>query len=152
MILQGGHLFDHDTDLDHDIDHDFDHSVGIDHDVGDVDLDVDVDVDSDLSVGIDKDIHIGMDKGLDLTDHGYDADTPAPLMLLMGTFMISFGGTGFILIDDTINVFILFAVLFSDCHDSFWNTIFHATERFSGLFMVTRTSDPDCSNSIVTSA
>lgn len=112
LILQGGHLFDHDTDLDHDIDHDFDHSVGIDHDVGDVDLDVDVDVDSDLSVGIDKDIHIGMDKGLDLTDHGYDADTPAPLMLLMGTFMISFGGTGFILIDDTINVFILFAVLF----------------------------------------
>jgi hypothetical protein len=109
LILQGSQLFDHDTDLDHDIDHDFDHSVGIDHDIGDVDLDVDVD--TDLSVGIDKDIHIGMDKTLDLTDTGYDADTPAPLMLLLGTFMISFGGTGVILIDNTINIILLLVVL-----------------------------------------
>ncbi|MHA1993696.1 MAG: hypothetical protein ACW97Z_04085 [Candidatus Hodarchaeales archaeon] len=111
LILQGSHLFDHDTDLDHDIDHDFDHSVGIDHDIGDVDFDADVDIDSDVSVGIDKDVHIGMDKDLNLTDHGYDADTPAPLMLLLGTFMISFGGTGVILIDNTINIILLLAVL-----------------------------------------
>ena len=49
LILQGSQLFDHDTDLDHDIDHDFDHGVGIDHDLGGVDLDVDVDIDSDLT-------------------------------------------------------------------------------------------------------
>ena len=45
LILQGSHLFDHDTDLDHDIDHDFDHSVGIDHGVGDIGLDTDIDID-----------------------------------------------------------------------------------------------------------
>ncbi|PWI47283.1 hypothetical protein CEE45_12370 [Candidatus Heimdallarchaeota archaeon B3_Heim] len=112
LILQGSQLFDHDTDLDHDIDHDFDHGVGIDHDLGGVDLDVDVDIDSDLTVGIDKDIHLGMDKNLDLHDHGFDADTPAPLMLLLGTFMISFGGTGVIMIDNTINIIVLLAVLF----------------------------------------
>ncbi|MHA1976879.1 MAG: hypothetical protein ACW98F_09320 [Candidatus Hodarchaeales archaeon] len=101
LILQGGHLFDHDTDFDHDID----------HDIGDIDLDVDVDVDSDLTVGIDKDIHLGIDKDLDLTDHSYDTDTTAPLMLLLGTFLISFGGTGVILIDNTINIILLLGVL-----------------------------------------
>ncbi len=111
LILQGSHLFDHDTDLDHDIDHDFDHGVGIDHGIGDIELDTDVDIDSDITVGIDKDIHVGIDKDVDLTDHGFDADTPAPLMLLLGTFMISFGGTGVILIDDSIHIIVLLAVL-----------------------------------------
>ncbi len=111
LILQGGHLFDHDTDIDHDFDHDFDHSVGFDHDIGDVDFDADVDLDSDITIGADKDIHIGMDKDISLHDQDVGADTPAPLMLLLGTFMISFGGTGVILIDDTINLFLLLAVL-----------------------------------------
>jgi hypothetical protein len=48
---------------------------------------------------------------VDLADHGFDADTPAPLMLLLGTFMISFGGTGMILIDSAIHILILLIVL-----------------------------------------
>ena len=94
LIFTGGHLFDHDTDLDHDIDHD----VSLDHDVG-----------GDIS--LDKDIHIGMDKSVDLHDHGFDADTPAPLMLLLGTFLISFGGTGVILLDSAIHLLITLSLI-----------------------------------------
>lgn len=122
LFLQGSHLFHSGADLDHDVDHgvsldkdfsvdhdvsmdhDFsvdhdisvDHDFSVDHDISvDHDLSLDTDVDHDISVGIDKDIHI--DKHLDLQDHG--ADTPTPLMLLLGTFMITFGASGTFLID-----------------------------------------------------
>ena len=132
LIFQGGHLFgDHDADFDHDIDHDIDHGISVDHsgvDFGDTDLDVDteieigVDVDTDASIaidkhisfGTDKDISIGADKDLDHGDIG--TDTPTPLMLLLGTFMITFGGSGTILINDAIHpmisVFITIALPF----------------------------------------
>ncbi|MHA2216232.1 MAG: hypothetical protein ACXACY_09860 [Candidatus Hodarchaeales archaeon] len=104
LFLQGGHLFDHDADLDHDLDHD----ISIDHDVGDIsldtDIDVEVDVDTGIEVSMDKDVHLGMDKDV---DHGLGGDTPTPLMLLLGSFMISFGGSGLILIDSTIHILLL---------------------------------------------
>jgi hypothetical protein len=118
LFLQGSHLFQSGADLDHDVDHgvsldkdfsvDFsvDHDVSVDHDFSvdtdisvdhdlSLDTDIDLDVDHDVSVGIDKDVHI--DKQLGLDDHG--ADTPTPLMLLLGTFMITFGASGTFLID-----------------------------------------------------
>ncbi len=98
LFLQGGHLFDHDADFDHD----FDHDISIDHDIGDIDLDTDID--TGIEVSMDKDIHIGLDKDI---DHGFAGDTPAPLMLLLGSFMISFGGAGVILIDSDINILLL---------------------------------------------
>lgn len=101
LFLQGSHLFDHDTDLDHD----FDHDISIDHDVGDIG--VDVDVDTDIEISVDKDIHLGMDKDV---DHGLGGDTPTPLMLLLGSFMISFGGTGVILIDSAIHVLLVLSL------------------------------------------
>jgi len=108
LFLQGSHLFDHDTDLDHD----FDHDISIDHDVGDISLDTDIDIDVDVDTGIeismDKDVHLGMDKDI---DHGLGADTPAPLMLLLGTFMISFGGSGVILIDYPIHIILLLIII-----------------------------------------
>ncbi len=108
LFLQGGHLFDHDTDLDHD----FDHDISIDHDIGDISLDTDIDVDIEVDTGIDismdKDVHLGMDKDV---DHGLAGDTPAPLMLLLGTFMISFGGTGVILIDTAIHILLLLILI-----------------------------------------
>ncbi len=108
LFLQGGNLFDHDADLDHDLDKSF----SLDHDVGDVDLDTSVDIDTGGDITLDKDIHIGMDKGVDLHDHGFDADTPTPLMLLLGTFMISFGGTGVILLDSTLHLVITIILIF----------------------------------------
>jgi len=108
LFLQGSHLFDHDTDLDHD----FDHDISIDHDVGDIDIDadidVDIDVDTDIEVSMDKDVHLGMDKDV---DHGLGGDTPTPLMLLLGSFMISFGGTGVILIDSAIHIILLLSLI-----------------------------------------
>ncbi|MFX0208527.1 MAG: hypothetical protein ACFFDT_21270 [Candidatus Hodarchaeota archaeon] len=122
LFLQGSHLFHSGADLDHDVDHGFsldkdfsvDHDVSVDHDFSldhdismdhdfsldhdisvDHDLSIGTDVDHDVSVGIDKDVHI--DKHLDLQNHG--ADTPTPLMLLLGTFMITFGASGTFLID-----------------------------------------------------
>jgi hypothetical protein len=126
LFVQGSHLFDHDTDIDHDIDHD----VSIDHggmDLGhaDVDLDTDVDlsvdIDTDVSIGIDKDIHLGVDKDIhlsadkhiDLHDHGIDADTPTPLMLLLGTFMITFGGIGTLIIDIALHPLIIIFIIFA---------------------------------------
>ncbi|MHA1941715.1 MAG: hypothetical protein ACW97P_08315 [Candidatus Hodarchaeales archaeon] len=102
LFLQGGHLFGHDTDFDHDLDD----GISLDHDVGDVDLDGSMDIDADGDISLDKDIHIGIDKEIDLHDQGFDADTPTPLMLLLGTFMISFGGTGVILLDSTLHLLI----------------------------------------------
>ena len=102
LFLQGGHLFGDDADFDHD----FDKSISLDHDVGDVDLDTDIDLDAGGDISLEKDIHIGMDKGVDIHDHGFDSDTPTPLMLLLGSFMISFGGTGVILLDSTLNLLI----------------------------------------------
>ncbi|UCE14517.1 MAG: hypothetical protein JSV04_04895, partial [Candidatus Heimdallarchaeota archaeon] len=105
LFLQGSHLFHHDTDLDHDVDHgvSLDHDVSVDHDISldhggldigdadfDLDADVDIDIDHDVSIGVDK--HIGFDKDL-------GADTPTPLMLLLGVAMITFGGSGMLLID-----------------------------------------------------
>jgi hypothetical protein len=89
LFIQGSHLFDQDIDLDHDIDHD----IGVDSDVA-------VGVDKDIHIGVDKDITIGVDKDLDLHDHQVDIDTPAPLMLILGTFMITFGGSGTVLINN----------------------------------------------------
>jgi hypothetical protein len=57
---------------------------------------------------MDKDVHLGMDKDV---DHGLAGDTPAPLMLLLGTFMISFGGTGVILIDTAIHILLLLILI-----------------------------------------
>ncbi len=117
LFLQGSHLFQHDTSIDHDIDHDvsldhdvsIDHGVSLDHDVsidhggldlGDADLDLDVDVDVDID--IDHDVSVGADKHIALHDHGIEADSPTPLMLLLGTFMITFGASGTFLIDAAI--------------------------------------------------
>ncbi|MFX0173338.1 MAG: NfeD family protein [Candidatus Hodarchaeota archaeon] len=109
LFFQGSHLFDHDADLNHDIGHD----VSLDHgvmDIGHADLDmhadIDFNVDTDVSIGIDKDIHIGIDKDTSILDHGIGDDTPTPLMLLLGTFMISFGGSGTILLNSTIHPFL----------------------------------------------
>jgi hypothetical protein len=107
LIFTGGHLFDHDADLDHDIDHE----VSFDHDIGDVDVGGDISIDKDIHIGVDKDIHVGVDKAVDLHDHGFDADTPAPLMLLLGTFLISFGGTGVILLDSAIHFAITLSLI-----------------------------------------
>ena len=106
LFLQGSHLFDHDTDLDYDVDHD----ISIDHDVGaiDLDADIDVDVDTGLEISMDKDIHPGMDKDI---DHGLGGDTPTPLMLLLGSFLISFGGTGIILIESEIHIILLLSLI-----------------------------------------
>ena len=102
LFLQGSHLFDHDTDLDHD----FDHDISIDHDIGDIG--VDIDVDTDIGISVDKDIHLGLDKDV---DHGLGGDTPTPLMLLLGSFMISFGGTGVILIDSAIHILLVLSLI-----------------------------------------
>lgn len=118
LFFQGSHIFDHDAD----IDHDFDHGISIDHggiDVGhadidlDTDIDLDVDIDSDISIGIDKDIHIGVDKHIELGDHDFDADTPAPLMLLLGTFLLTFGGIGTLILDTSVHPLILIFLTFS---------------------------------------
>ncbi len=141
LILQGSHLFQHDPDVDHDFDHDvsLDHDAAIDHGISldkdfsldhdvsldveadvdfdidadvdiDVDADVDIDVDADVGVEIDHDTSVGVDKHLGLDDHG--VDTPAPLMLLLGTFMITFGGSGTILIEIAIHPIILMIIVF----------------------------------------
>ncbi len=131
------HDFDHDVSLDHDVsvdhgislDKDFslDHDVSVDHGISldkdfsldhevsldvdaDVDIDVDVDVDADVGVDIDHDASVGVDKHLGVDDHG--VDTPAPLMLLLGTFMITFGGSGTILIEAAIHPIILIILIF----------------------------------------
>ncbi|MFW9853584.1 MAG: NfeD family protein [Candidatus Thorarchaeota archaeon] len=90
LFLQGSHIFDHDYDLNHDIDHDLT-----------VESDLTVGVDKDIHVGIDKDINVGVDKDLDFHDQQIDVDTPAPLMLILGTFMITFGGTGTFLLNNS---------------------------------------------------
>jgi len=117
LFLQGSHLFHYGADLDHDIDHDvsLDHGVALDKDFSldhDVSLDVDADVDIDTDVGIhmDHDASVGVDKHLGLDDHG--VDTPAPLMLLLGTFMITFGGSGTVLIEAAIHPLILVVIIF----------------------------------------
>ncbi len=111
LIFQGSNLFGHDTDIDH---------GGVDLGHADIDLDADVDldldVDTDISIGIDKDIHLGVDKDIDFHDSDIGADTPTPLMLLMGTFMITFGGVGTLIldIDTSVNPLILiFMILVS---------------------------------------
>ncbi len=108
LFIQGSHLFDHDHDFDHDLDHDMalesEISVGIDKDIS-------VGIDKDVTIGIDKDVSVGVDKHIDLQDHSIDTDTPAPLMLLLGTFMITFGGSGTILIDSPIHPFISIPII-----------------------------------------
>ncbi|NHJ02439.1 MAG: hypothetical protein EAX86_09915 [Candidatus Heimdallarchaeota archaeon] len=108
LFVQGSHLFDHDADFDHDLGHDvsIDHAgIEIDSDV-DIDADMDVDVDSDVSIGLDKDLsfHIDKDVGIDKDiSHDISSTTPTPLMLLLGTFMITFGGSGMIFLDSGLN-------------------------------------------------
>ncbi|MFW9778733.1 MAG: hypothetical protein ACFFE8_07740 [Candidatus Heimdallarchaeota archaeon] len=91
LFIQGSHIFDHDYDLNHDFDHDLT-----------VESDITAGLDKDIHVGIDKDINVGVDKDLDLHDHQIDVDTPAPLMLILGTFMITFGGTGTFLLNNSV--------------------------------------------------
>jgi hypothetical protein len=121
LILQGSHLFHH--DVDHDIDHDvsLDHDVSVDHGISldkdfsldhdvSLDVDADVDIDTDVGIDIDHDASVGVDKHLGFDDH--DVDTPAPLMLLLGTFMITFGGSGTVLIEAAIPPLILIVIIF----------------------------------------
>ena len=110
VSVDHGVSLDHDVSVDHGVslDHDVsvDHGVSLDHDVSidhgglelghadlDLDADVDIDIDHDVSVGVDKDIAL---------DHSIEADSPTPLMLLLGTFMITFGASGTFLIDAAI--------------------------------------------------
>ncbi len=115
LFIQGSHLFDHDADLDHDIDHSIDHAgIDIDSDI-DIETDIDIDVDTDLNIGIDKDIHLHVDKEVGISkdlDHGVDADTPTPLMLLLGTFMITFGGSGMIFLETALDPILSIAIIF----------------------------------------
>ncbi|MFW9916743.1 MAG: hypothetical protein ACFFGZ_14150 [Candidatus Thorarchaeota archaeon] len=88
VIFQGMHLFDHDTDIGADHDLSADHDIGVDHDVSvDHDIGVDHDVSMDHDVGADHDISM---------DHDLDGDygTPAPLLLLVATFMLIAGALG----------------------------------------------------------
>ncbi|MFX0015447.1 MAG: hypothetical protein ACFFBQ_08155 [Promethearchaeota archaeon] len=124
LILQGSHLFQHGPDVDHDIDHDVsvdhgisldkdfsvDHGVSLDKDFS-LDHDMDLDADMDADIDVDHDVNIGVDKSVSLDDHG--VDTPAPLMLLLGTFMITFGGSGTVLIEAAIHPLILILAIFS---------------------------------------
>lgn len=119
LFVQGSSLFEHDYDIDHDIDHD----LGVDSDIT-------IGMDKDIHIGVDKDISVGVDKQLDLHDHHIDVDTPAPLMLLLGTFMITFGGTGTILINNqsihplvSISITILFPVLVTFAVSKLWTKI-----------------------------
>ncbi|MHA1974209.1 MAG: NfeD family protein [Candidatus Hodarchaeales archaeon] len=97
LFLQGGHFFDSDTD--------FDHDVSLDH--GDLNLDTDLSVDMDHG----PDFHV--DKEFGLKDHGFESDSPTPLMLLLGTFLITFGGIGLVLLQTNLEPFsiILFSFL-----------------------------------------
>ena len=90
FILQGSHFFGQDTDLGHDFD---------------------ADVDTEVGISIDKDVHVGFDKAIDLHDHGIGADTPAPLMLLLGTFLITFGSSGTFLLETAIHPLIQIIVI-----------------------------------------
>lgn len=128
LFVQGSHLFDHDADFDHDIDH----GVDIDHggvDLGQADIDFDVDVDTDVSIGIDKDFHLGADKHIGFHDKDIGADTPTPLMLLLGTFMITFGGAGTLVLETTVHplivIFIVFAfpIITTIAVSKFWGKI-----------------------------
>ena len=112
MFIQGSNLFDHDYDVDHDID----------HEVGGVE--------SGVTIGMDKDISIGVDEHLDLSDHHIDVDSPAPFMLLLGTFMITFGGTGTVLLNNqtvdpiiSITITIIFPVLVTFAVSKLWTRI-----------------------------
>ncbi|MHA1213707.1 MAG: hypothetical protein ACTSR2_06795 [Candidatus Hodarchaeales archaeon] len=103
LFLQGGHFFDSDTDLDHD--------VSLDH--GDLDLsDASLDIDSDLSVDIDHGPDFHVDKEFGLKDHGFESDSPTPLMLLLGTFLITFGGIGLVLLQTTLDSFFIIVYSF----------------------------------------
>lgn len=105
LFLQGSHIFDHDTDIDHDIDHD----VSLDH--GSMDLG-DADIDSDIDLDIDHDVGLHVDKHFDIKDHAFEADNPTPLMLLLGTFLMTFGGIGTILLQTSINPIFIIGLTF----------------------------------------
>lgn len=87
-------------DLTHDIDHDADISVD-----KDITIDKDISIDKDLT--IDKDISIDKDLPIDhidlsSIDHDtgpfhIESGTAAPLMLMLATFSITFGGLGLLL-------------------------------------------------------
>ena len=111
VIFQGMHLFDHDTDIgaDHDIsaDHDIgiDHDVSIDHDIGiDHDISVDHDIGVDHDVSMDHDVSADHDISMD-SDLDGDYGTPAPLLLLVATFMLIAGalGTSLYSLGDTVD-------------------------------------------------
>ncbi|OLS22992.1 MAG: hypothetical protein HeimC3_26890 [Candidatus Heimdallarchaeota archaeon LC_3] len=88
----------HDTSIDHD--------VGLDVDVdGDIDVGIDIDTDVDISIDIDHDIDVSTDIDHDI-DHSIDHDSeiqsftdtsPAPFLLLLSSFLLSFGALGEIL-------------------------------------------------------
>ncbi|MHA2362457.1 MAG: hypothetical protein ACXAC7_00770 [Candidatus Hodarchaeales archaeon] len=90
---------DFDVDVDTGLDLDVDTGLDLDVDTG-LDLDIDAGLDLDVDTGIDMDASsFDVDHDLDV-DHGVEGihDTsPAPLMLLVSTFFLSFGilGTSF---------------------------------------------------------
>lgn len=105
LFLQGSHIFDHDTDIDHDIDHD----ISLDH--GSIDLG-DTDIDTDLNLDVDHDVGLHVDKHFDIKDHPLEVDNPTPLMLLIGTFLMVFGGIGTILLQTSINPIFIIGLTF----------------------------------------
>ena len=95
---------------DHDFDHDIDHEIDVSHDF-DHDIDHDMDMGHDIDIGGDIEGHIGYAE----TPHG------APLTLLMGTFFLTYGGSGLAIFTMSQNVllniismiFIAFVALFT---------------------------------------
>ncbi len=88
------------VDVDHDVDHDLDHDVDHDfeHDV-DHDFDHDVDHDLDHGVGVGHDISVGH------TDNVLVISRGAPLMMLVGSFFLVYGGLGVMLFSEPGGVF-----------------------------------------------
>jgi len=121
-LIMGLHAStDHDVDhdFDHDVDHDFDHDM--DHDV---DHDFDHDVDHDFDHDIDHlggGVHGG---GVSVVTRG------APLMMLVGSFFLLYGGLGIILFSEPGRVyekllgmtFIVVIILFAI--NTLWSKLF----------------------------
>lgn len=111
----------------HGISHD--HDVGGDHDISpDHDVSFDHDLSADHDFSIDHDM--ALDHGWDHSGvHGESSETSTPLMLLVSTFMLSFGFFGTTLFEITINPYIRLAtillvpVLVTVVVSNFWRRI-----------------------------
>jgi len=98
------HDVDHDLDVDHDFDHDFDHDM--DHDIDhDVDHDVDHEIDHDTEHGVDHDVEVSGEFFMKPTDSVLVISRGAPLMMLVGSFFLLYGGLGIILFSEPGKVF-----------------------------------------------